>query len=206
MINNTKTTDRADDSEHSNCAILIVDDSETDRFTYRRYLEASNTFGCRIWDCDSAEAALDICEQNCPSIILLDYLLPDLDGLQFLQELAARVETVPPVIMLTGQGNETVAIEAMKHGARDYLVKGQLTPLKLVNAVTSALTEQKLQAQVARQSQQQQLLASIRLQIRESIELPEILQAAVDGCRQLLDCDRASIYQVEHRSERPNCG
>ena len=197
MIESIKKTARTNEIEYSNnCAILIVDDSETDRVTYRRYLEASNTFSCNIWDCESAEAALDICQQHCPSIILLDYLLPGTDGLEFLQELAERVDKLPPVIMLTGQGNETVAVEAMKHGASDYLVKGQITPLKLVKAISSALTEQKLQAQIARQFQQQQLLASIRLNIGESSELPQVLQAAVDGCRQLLDCDRASIYKL----------
>jgi signal transduction histidine kinase/CheY-like chemotaxis protein len=196
MIESTKKPDPTNEIEHSNCAILIVDDSETDRVTYRRYLEASNIFSCNIWDCETAEAALAICEQHCPSVILLDYLLPGTDGLEFLHELVERVETLPAVIMLTGQGNEMVAVEAMKHGARDYLVKGKLTPLKLVKAISSALTEQRLQAQIARQSQQQQLLASIRLKIGGSIELSQVLQAAVDGCRQLLDCDRASIYKL----------
>jgi signal transduction histidine kinase/DNA-binding NarL/FixJ family response regulator len=196
MIKSINQTDPANKIESSNCAILIVDDSETDRVTYRRYLETSKTFSCNIWDCESAEEALDICQQNCPSIILLDYLLPGTNGLEFLQELVERVETIPPVIMLTGQGNENVAVEAMKHGVRDYLIKGQLTPLKLVTAISNVLTEQKLQAQIARQFQQQQLLASIRLKIGESIELAQVLQSAVDGCRQLLDCDRASIYKL----------
>jgi signal transduction histidine kinase/CheY-like chemotaxis protein len=194
------TTTKKNESEDrilpSNCTVLIVDDSETDRFTYRRYLEAANKFGCQILDCESAEEALAICERNCPNLILLDYLLPGTDGLQFLQELTERVETLPPTIMLTGQGSETVAVEAMKHGVRDYLVKGQLTPMKLVNAVTNALTEQKLKVQIDRQHQQQNLLASIMLKIGHSIELSEVLQAAVDGSRELLGCDRATIYRL----------
>ncbi len=197
MIDNIKKIDRSDDLEPASCTILIVDDSEPDRVTYRRYLEASNTCGCTIWDCESADEALDICTHYCPNLILLDYFMPGTDGLEFIMELAERVKTLPPIIMLTGQGSEAVAVEAMKHGARDYLVKGQLTPLKLVNAITSVLTEQKLQAQIDRQHQQQQLLASIRLKIGQSIELPALLQAAVEGCRQLLDCDRATIYQLD---------
>jgi signal transduction histidine kinase/CheY-like chemotaxis protein len=197
MINNTQLPDRADDTSSPNCTILIVDDSEADRYTYRRYLEATERCGCQIWECDSAESALDFCEHTCPNLILLDYLLPDFDGLQFLQELAKRIAIVPPTIMLTGQGNELVAVEAMKHGVKDYLVKGQLTSLKLVNAITNALSEQKLQVQIQRQHQQQQLLARIVLKIGQSIELSQILQAAVQGCRELLDGDRVAIYQLQ---------
>ena len=197
MIDNTQLPDRADVTSPANCAILIVDDSETDRFTYRRYLEASNRYGCQVWECESAESALDFCEHTRPNLILLDYLLPDLDGLQFLQELAERVAIVPQIIMLTGQGNELVAVEAMKHGVKDYLIKGQLTPLKLVTAITNALSEQKLQAQIDRQQQQQQLLARIVLKIGQSSELSQILQATVQGCQELLDCDRVAIYQLQ---------
>jgi CheY-like chemotaxis protein len=197
MIKNSQQTDESPENLPASCAILIVDDSETDRFTYRRYLEATEQVGCQIWECESAAAALDLCASNCPNLILLDYLMPDLDGLQFLQELAERVAIVPPTIMLTGQGNELVAVEAMKHGAIDYLVKGQLTPLKLVNAIANALSAQKLQSQIARQHQQQNLLASIMVKIGQSIELSAVLQATVQGCRELLDCDRVAVYKLD---------
>lgn len=195
MVSSTEQPDRRDDVLPPRCVILIVDDSEVDRATYRRYLESANNLGCDILDCESAEDALQVCHRDRPNVILLDYLLPDEDGLELLQQLAEQLGNLPPVIMLTGQGNEAVAVEAMKHGARDYLVKGQLTPQKLVNSVANALTEQKLQVQLDRQRQQRELLTSIALKISYSMELPEILQAAVEGARELLGCDRTLIYR-----------
>jgi signal transduction histidine kinase/FixJ family two-component response regulator len=197
MLSNTKQPARSDEILPISCTILIVDDSATDRYTYRRYLETTDRFEAQIWGCDSAITALDLCEQTCPNLILLDYLMPELDGLQFLQELAERVDVVPPTIMLTGQGNEIVAVEAMKHGAIDYLIKSQLTPLKLTSAIVNALSMQKLQAQIDRQHQQQQLLARIVVKIGQSVELSEVLQSAVQGCRELLDCDRVAVYKLQ---------
>jgi signal transduction histidine kinase/CheY-like chemotaxis protein len=196
MIATTSKKDSFDDGDRGSCTILIVDDAQTDRVTYRRYLEASSTFGCNTIEFALGEDALAWCETNSPDLILLDYLLPDTDGLEFLEDLTAQMGTLPPVVMLTGQGSEAVAVEAMKHGARDYLVKGHLTAQRLLNSVTNALTEQRLQAQIARQKRQRQLVASIMLQIGHSIELSAILQAVVDGARELLDCDRMMVYKL----------
>jgi signal transduction histidine kinase/CheY-like chemotaxis protein len=196
MVTITKKTESCDDLVPSSCEILVVDDSETDRVTYRRYLESASQLNCTIVECELADDALDLCDRHCPDLILLDYLLPDADGLQFIQDLIERIGTLPPTIMLTGQGSEAVAVEAMKHGVRDYLVKGQLTRQKLLTSVSNALAEQRLQAQIERQERQQDLLASIMLKIGHSIDLSEILQAAVDGSRELLGCDRAMVYRL----------
>ncbi len=196
MIATTSKNDSFDDGDLSSCTILIVDDAEIDRVTYQRYLEASCTFGCHTIEFALGEDALAWCATNSPDLILLDYLLPDTDGLEFLQDLTAQMGTLPPVVMLTGQGSEAVAVAAMKHGARDYLVKGHLTAQRLLNSVTNALKEQRLQAQIARQQRQRQLVASIMLQIGHSIELSAILQAVVDGARELLDCDRMMVYKL----------
>jgi signal transduction histidine kinase/CheY-like chemotaxis protein len=186
---------------HSNCVILIVDDSEVDRLTYRRYLEYSNNtsnniLSFHILDCESAESALELCDRHSPDVILLDYLLPDSDGIELLQILAEQLESLPPVIMLTGQGSESVAVAAMKHGARDYLIKGKLTSQNLVNSILSALTEQTLQLKIDRQRQQRELLANIALKISHSVKLSKILQSTVEGARTLLGCDRSIIYQL----------
>jgi signal transduction histidine kinase/FixJ family two-component response regulator len=180
----------------SNCTIFIVDDCEIDRFTYRRYLESAPNLNWQIVDCESADEALDRTDLNCPDLILLDYRLPATNGLELLQDLTQRLEKLPVIIMLTGQGNEAVAVEAMKLGVQDYLIKGDLTAQTLVNTVTNALTERKLQAQIDQQKQQRELLAKISLQISNSLELSQILQATVEGTRQLLDCDRTLVYRL----------
>jgi signal transduction histidine kinase/FixJ family two-component response regulator len=176
--------------------VLIVDDSETDRETYCRYLMSARNFDCQIVDRESAESALQLCKCEYPDIILLDYLLPDADGLEFLRELRELRGSLPIVIMLTGQGNESVAVEAMKYGVKDYLIKGELTHEKLITAITNALNTQQLQAQIERQQQQQALLSSISSKISHSIELSQILQDAVVGAGNLLGSDRALVYQL----------
>jgi FixJ family two-component response regulator len=179
----------------SSPVILIVDDSEVDRETYCRYLMSARNFDCHIIDRESAESGLQFCKREWPDVILLDYLLPDSDGLEFLHDLQELRGSLPIVIMLTGQGSESVAVEAMKHGVKDYLIKGELTGEKLITAITNALNTQQLQAQIDRQRQQRELLASINLQISHSIELSSILQDAVEGVGKLLGTDRAIVYQ-----------
>lgn len=192
----TKQVEYWDRTPQPNWKISIIDDSEVDRVTYRRYLESAPNLDCQIVDCKSAEEALELCTRDCPDLILLDYLLPDTDGLELLQELTKKLETLPIIIMLTGQGSEAVAVAAMKCGVQDYLIKGQLTAQTLVNAVTTALNERKLQAQIDRQRQQRELFAKIALQISHSTELSKILQATVEGTRELLNCDRTLVYHL----------
>jgi len=103
--------------------VLIVDDSPEDRQTYRRYLLQKPEVHYTILEAESGAEGLELCQRLKPDGILLDYLLPDLDGLEFLSELRAQANAIePPVIMLTGQGNEFIAVQAMKAGAQDYLV------------------------------------------------------------------------------------
>ncbi len=104
--------------------ILIVDDSESDREAYRRYLSNEFTASYQIIETESGEEGLEKVATISADLILLDYLLPDCNGLEFIEDLKSQTNHVPPIIMLTGQGSETIAVEAMKRGAKDYLVKG----------------------------------------------------------------------------------
>lgn len=120
--------------------IVIIDDSQEDRETYRRYLLKENRYTYKIFEEEYGEKALELCKLVNPDAILLDFLLPDIDGLEFLNELKIQSgKTNLPVVMLTGQGNEAIAVQAMKNGAQDYLVKGKTTPESLRLAIDNVV-------------------------------------------------------------------
>jgi signal transduction histidine kinase/CheY-like chemotaxis protein len=178
-------------------AVLIVDDFEADRVAYRRYLELADDLDCYILDCDSAESAIEFYDRQRPDVILLDYSLPDRDGLEFLQHCVDRGTTLPIVIMLTGQGSEAVAVEAMKYGVKDYLTKSTLTAQKLVDSIVQALAAEKMQIKVNWQLQQRELFANIALKISHSADLFHILQDTAKGVEKLFSSDRAIVYRFD---------
>ena len=111
----------------------------------------------QYWKLNRGKGGLELCQRFKPDAILLDYLLPDLDGLEFLSELRSHNAITPPAIMLTGQGNEFIAVQAMKAGAQDYLIKGQMTPESLRLAVDGAIEKAQLRAQLQRSEERLKL-------------------------------------------------
>lgn len=133
--------------------ILIIDDCPEDREMLVRYLEQIPQQEFHIVQTDSAAEGLEFANKGKFECILIDYQLPDLDGLEFIESLTKDPEQrFLPVLMLTGHGNEGVASEAMKGGASDYLVKGKLTPAGLFRAVSRAIEK----SQLLRTNDQQQ--------------------------------------------------
>jgi PAS domain S-box-containing protein len=101
--------------------ILIVDDSDADQLAYRRTFKDREDY--RLVEALSAEEGFAALAHATPDLILLDYNLPDMDGLLFMARLADSPSGSVPIVMLTGEGDESLAVEAMKCGAEDYLVK-----------------------------------------------------------------------------------
>ncbi len=129
--------------------ILIVDDSPEDRAVYIRLLTQDRRHEYRFLETDSGEEGLRLGREERPDCLLLDYRLPDLDGLEFLSRLTAETGDDPlPVIVLTGQGSESVAVQAMKSGAQDYLLKGAISAEALFRAVANAVEKVSLKRQI----------------------------------------------------------
>lgn len=133
-------------------AILIIEDSVDDQRLYQRALKNCDYSLAMV---PTAEIALALLPDLKPDLIMLDYKLPDLDGLSFLKKLAEHSRAAIPILMLTGEGSEAVAVEAMKNGADDYLVKdtggGYLRLLpgtieRVLNAHAQRVQTQRLQA------------------------------------------------------------
>jgi len=104
--------------------ILIVEDDLVDRMACRRALAQNQDYEVALSEAETGREGLQLAHAQKPDCILLDYHLPDMDGLEFLAELSNDLgEILVPVMMLTGTDNALVAVEAMKRGAHDYLVK-----------------------------------------------------------------------------------
>ncbi len=129
--------------------VLIIDDAAPDRELYRRYLTADRDCLYTILEEESAEAGLERCQSGSVDGILLDFLLPDANGLEFLAALKGQHgEACPPVVMITGQGDEAIAAQAIKSGAEDYLIKRQITPQSLQLALHNAIAHTQLRRQL----------------------------------------------------------
>ncbi|RCJ26032.1 histidine kinase [Nostoc minutum NIES-26] len=176
--------------------LLIIDDCVADRKIYRRFLLRDPHLSYQILEADCAEDGLALCQEMHFDVILLDFCLPDMSGLELLDKLNQEVfDTATPVIILTGRGDQEVAVQAMKRGALDYLVKQQLKPDVLQLAVRNAIKQSGLQVQLNKTQERQRLIATTALRIRQSLDLEQILHTAVAEVQQLLKCDRVMVYQ-----------
>ena len=111
--------------------VLVVDDDQIDRRAVRRAIGDRYT----ILEAEDGPQALRMLQTDKPACVLLDYNIPGTNTLKLLAELGLHV----PVVMLTGEGDEEVAVRVMKAGAQDYLVKNGFTPESLEAAIGQAI-------------------------------------------------------------------
>ena len=127
--------------------VLIADDDEDDYILTRDLLLRIGRPRFQLDWTPSYEGALQAIELNQHDVYLLDYHLGHADGLQLLREALAR-GCKAPIILLTGNDNWETDVEAMKAGAADYLVKGQLDARLLERSIRYALERTRAQAEL----------------------------------------------------------
>ncbi len=113
--------------------ILVVDDEERIRRLIRMYLEREDFI---IEEADNGSEALEMALENDYDVILLDIMMPEMDGIEVCQEL--RKEKKTPVIMLTAKGEESNRVQGFEVGADDYIVK-PFSPREVVLRVKAIL-------------------------------------------------------------------
>ncbi|MBE8985677.1 PAS domain-containing protein [Nostoc sp. LEGE 12450] len=177
--------------------LLIIDGSPEDRELYRRYLLHDREYSYNFLEATLGQQGLELWQQHQPDAILLDYRLPDIDGLEFLAKLQTSTQQAClPVIIVTGQGNEAIAVQAMKAGAQDYIVKKQITAQGLQIAINGAIETVRLRTQLQQRIERERVVAQITQQIHQSLNLDEILQTTVAEVRQFLQTDRVLVFRL----------
>jgi len=143
-------------------ALLIVDDNEsfvdlTSDLVSRAYP------GARVGTAGTGEEALYLLKSATWDVMLLDYRLPDIDGVEVLAEVRKRGLDVA-VVMVTGEGDQELAADLFRMGAYDYLVKGRIRGMTLRRTIDQALTRRRLEEHIREQSDE---LTHSSLQLEE---------------------------------------
>ncbi|SNS89261.1 Histidine kinase-, DNA gyrase B-, and HSP90-like ATPase [Noviherbaspirillum humi] len=191
--------------------VLVVDDDVVDRIACRRAFAASPDIDFSMIEAETGREGLQLAREERPDCILLDYQLPDLDGLEFLTEITDDSgKPAYPVILLTGADSAAVAVTAMKRGAWDYIGKDtERRYLELLpGAIQRMLRERRLdegkrQAEIAlRQSQTQLRQLAAHLESVKEEERKRIAREIHDELGGLLTGIKAHVSVYLRRAAR----
>jgi PAS domain S-box-containing protein len=124
--------------------ILLIEDNRGDARLIREMLAEVPDASWKLESTSRLSTGLECAVKQQPDIILLDLGLPDSQGLDTLSKIYSRIKAIP-IVVLTGLDNEAVAIEAVRYGAQDYLIKGQLDGRALWRFIRYAIGRKQLE-------------------------------------------------------------
>ena len=121
--------------------ILICDDDPQDRKLVRLYIKDSFGSGTVMLEAGNESEIETVLRESGIDLVLMDIQMPDKSGTAWLEQLVKQ--NTAPVVMLTGCGNEEIAVESLHRGAIDYLPKNNLSSEKLKRVISEVLTKWK---------------------------------------------------------------
>jgi len=137
-----------DEKQH---CILMVDDDEDYRESMRRLLWTVNeSFPVRVLEASDGAQAIEALRKEHVDCVLLDHRMPGGSGVDWISQFLVA-DSYLPIVMVTGQGDEATAVNAMKQGAMDYLVKGSISAEDLQRAITNAVDKMAMRRTVEKQ-------------------------------------------------------
>lgn len=165
------------DSTGMSLKILIVDDSEEDRASCRRYLTQGGERTYSFHEAETLEEGVALFQALTPDCVLLDFNLPDGDGLEFAARVREHGEADTfSIILMTGQGSEELVMEAMKNGVTDYLPKRLVNRNSLCRTVLHAIERVVLHRGLkAEQREKDRVIAELQQALAEVRRLSVLL-------------------------------
>jgi len=184
--------------------ILVIDDSVEMVKHLTEYILP--TFDYKTLSAQDGQSGLALIREQQPDLVMLDYNLPRMTGIDVLQQMAKESLTVP-VILMTGYGSELSAIEACRLGAKDYLIK-PFTVDEVVETVSRALVEKRLlhdkeafaeesrrlRVVIDRQVQEMRTLSDFGKAVTSLLSADKIMKKALDAAVTLTDADRSVLW------------
>ncbi len=173
--------------------ILLVDDEEPFRKILSDFLNSTNLY--EIYSCESGEEAILLINQNHFDVIILDYKMAGVSGLNVMHWMHEQKIEIP-VIMLTAAGSEQVAVEAMKFGAYDYIRKEQLQ-FEVLSILINSVYQQFL---FRKEKENREFIQNeLKLQIQEIGKIFEDLKAHQQTIHSCLSMLISELKRIEGR-------
>ena len=182
--------------------LLYIEDDEIQRHEVASLLKAN---GFEVTVAASGEAGLDAFEKSGAEIVLCDLHLPGLDGLQVLDRLQ-QISGEVPVIILTSRGSVTQAVEAIKHGAYDFILK-PLEINKIETTIQKAIERRTLRDKLRRSESSLQILLETVPDIVYSLNSRGEFLSISPSIKQLLGYEPAtligsSVFDLVHPDDK----
>ena len=184
--------------------ILVIDDSK--EIVKHLCEHVLPTFGYETLYAYDGRTGLQLIQEEKPDMVMLDFQLPEMTGIDILQELAQQSITIP-VVLMTGYGSELSAIEAFRLGAKDYIIK-PFTVDEIIETIERALVEtrltqdkenlgeqlRRLKVEMSRQSNELKTLAKIGTAITSLLNVDKVLERVLDAATHLTDAEESAIW------------
>jgi signal transduction histidine kinase/DNA-binding response OmpR family regulator len=183
--------------------ILVVDDN----YQITDFLagELLPGLGYETLVAHNGRKAQELVKAHQPDLVLLDFQLPDTTGLELLRRLTREGHNVP-AILITAEGSEQIAVDALRLGVQDYFIK-PVDADSLNIAITRALTETRLRrerARLAAQLEQQvtwlTVLSKVGKSVTATLELDEVLRRIVEVSVYLTQADEGFLALLDDGS------
>jgi signal transduction histidine kinase len=158
-VSATDFTEGRHNSRRKPLSILVVDDDDGDRAQLKRVLKQTG-LPSTCTETSSINDALEACEKGAFDCAIVDYRLPGEDGLAGVALLHQRYPYMA-LIMVTGQGDEAIATEAMRSGASDYIRKTQISVESIARSIENAVDRAVLLRKVAQQKEEMEVFSQV---------------------------------------------
>lgn len=174
---------------------LLIEDDATDAELFREALPGDGSFDL-VW-VDTVAAALAALEHRGLDVVVLDLTLPDARDLCALSSIKATAPHLP-VVVLTGQDNEEMALRALQNGAQDYLVKGHAERRALMRALRYAIERQRFE------QERELFLSAVGHDLRNPLSAVRMAADLLLNDTALGDKARTRIGKIASSAERMN--
>jgi signal transduction histidine kinase/CheY-like chemotaxis protein len=187
--------------------ILVIDDSrEIVRHLTEHLLP---TFGYKSLHAYDGKGGLELLRQESPDLVMLDFNLPEMTGVDLLRQMVEESISTP-VVLMTGYGSELSAIEAFRLGAKDYLVK-PFTVDEIVETIDRALVETRLlqdkeelaeelrrsKVEMSRLKHEMNILSRVGKAITSLLSVDKVLERVLETATYLTDAEDSTIWMPD---------